>query len=68
MLDMLFNTSNISNMKEVRNMSNNKLGIIDAQDFAHAEERLTKKRALELYDNKILDNFEAGTFAGFTSV
>ena len=68
---MLFNISNISNtsnMKEVGNMSNNKLDIIDAQDFAHEEERLTKKRALELYDNKILDNFEAGTFAGLKAI
>ena len=28
------------------------------------EERLTKIRALELYDQKILDSFEVGTFAG----
>ena len=42
----------------------NKLGISDARELAHEEERLTKKRALELYDNKILDTFEIGTYAG----
>lgn len=42
----------------------NKLGIIDSIELAHEEERLTKKRALELYDKKILDGFEVGTFAG----
>ena len=42
----------------------NKLGIMDSIELAHEEERLTKKRDLELYDKKILDCFEVGTFAG----
>ena len=41
----------------------NKLGIADSLELAHTEERLTKKRALELYDAKILDKYPAGTFA-----
>ena len=36
--------------------------------LAHEEERLTKKRALELYDKKILDSFEIGTFAGLKDI
>ena len=32
------------------------------------EERLTKIRALELYDQKILDSFEVGTFAGLKDI
>lgn len=62
---MLFNTSN---MKEVLILLNNKLGINDARELAHEEERLTKKRALELYDNKILDTFDVGTFAGLKAI
>ena len=46
----------------------NKLGIIDSIELAHEEERLTKKRALELYDKKILDGFEVGTFAGLKEI
>ena len=46
----------------------NKLGISDSRDLAHEEERLTKKRALELYDNDLLASFEVGTFAGLQSI
>ncbi len=46
----------------------NKLGISDSRDLAHEEERLTKKRALELYDNDLLSSFEVGTFAGLKSI
>ena len=46
----------------------NKLGLTDAIELAHTEERLTKKRALELYDGKILDQFPVGTFAGLKSI
>lgn len=46
----------------------NKLGLEDAVELAHEEERLTKKRALELYDKKILDSFEVGTFAGLRAI
>ena len=49
-------------------MLNNKLGINDARELAHEEERLTKKRALELYDNKILETFDVGTFAGLKAI
>ena len=40
----------------------NKLGITDSADLARAEERLTKIRAVELFENGILDTLEAGTF------
>lgn len=46
----------------------NMLGIDDTLKLAHEEERLTKKRALELYDKKILDSFEIGTFAGLKDI
>lgn len=46
----------------------NKLGLKDDIKLAHEEERLSKKRALELYDNKLLDTFEVGTFKGLKSI
>lgn len=46
----------------------NKLGITDALELAREEERLTKKRALELYDQKLLESFEVGTFAGLKDI
>ena len=46
----------------------NKLGIQDASALAREEERLSKKRALELFDNKILDKLEAGTFKSLQEI
>ena len=40
----------------------NKLNIEDKIELANAEEKISKKKALELYDNKVLDNLEFGTF------
>ena len=41
----------------------NKLGITSSPQLAKAEERISKKKAAELFDNGILDNLEPGTFA-----
>lgn len=46
----------------------NKLGINDSLELAHCEEKLTKKRAQELYDKHILDTFEVGTYAGLKKI
>ena len=46
----------------------NKLGITDAVELAREEERLSKKRAIELFENKLLDRFEVGTFKGLASI
>lgn len=46
----------------------NKLGIINSVELAHEEELLTKRRALELYDNKLLGTFEVGTFDGLAKI
>lgn len=46
----------------------NKLGIQDAIELAHREEALSKRRALELYDKRLLDTFEAGTFRGLAAI
>ncbi|MEG1305730.1 MAG: Fic family protein [Bacilli bacterium] len=43
-------------------MIKNKLNIDSSSELANVEEKLTKKKALELFDKKILDTLEAGTF------
>ena len=46
----------------------NKLGIKSDVELAREEERLTKLRALELYDTGLLGTFEVGTFAGLAKI
>lgn len=46
----------------------NKLGITNSVELAHEEELLTKRRALELYDNELLGTFEVGTFDGLAKI
>ena len=45
----------------------NKLEITDSTRLAQ-EEKITKKKALELFDNKIIDTFEVGTFKGLEGI
>lgn len=40
----------------------NKLGINDSAELARQEEKISKKKALELFEKGLLDSFEAGTF------
>ncbi|MDG6882281.1 Probable adenosine monophosphate-protein transferase fic [Phocoenobacter uteri] len=46
----------------------NKFGITDALELAKAEEKQTKLKALTLFEQKILDNFEVGTFKGLSQI
>ena len=46
----------------------NKLGITSSPELAEAEERISKKKALELFENGILDTLEAGTFSSLKSI
>lgn len=46
----------------------NKLGIIDASELARAEEKISKAKALALFDAGILDAFEVGTFKGLAGI
>lgn len=41
----------------------NKLGITDSAELAREEERISKKKALALFEDHILDTCPAGTFA-----
>ena len=43
-------------------MLKNKLGITESVKLMKEEERISKNRALELFEQGILDTFEAGTF------
>lgn len=43
----------------------NKLGLTSSADLARAEERVSKKRASELFDCKLLDSFLAGKLETF---
>lgn len=46
----------------------NKLQIDNEFELAKEEERITKKKALELFERKILDSFEVGTFKGLSQI
>ncbi len=43
-------------------MLENKLGITNAPELSEAEEKISKKKAAELYDKGILDTLDPGTF------
>lgn len=40
----------------------NKLNITDSTELARMEEKISKKKAVELFENGYLDRYEAGTF------
>ncbi len=46
----------------------NKLGITDAAELAREEERISKKKALSLFETGMLDKLEAGTFPALQSI
>lgn len=46
----------------------NKLGITSSPELAKAEERISKKKAAELFENGVLDTLEAGTFASLKAI
>ena len=46
----------------------NKLGITDDAALAREEERISKTKALELFETGLLDSFEVGTFASLQKI
>ncbi len=46
----------------------NKLGIIDSAELAREEEKISKKKAIELFENGLLDRLEAGTFSSLKGI
>ena len=49
-------------------MLNNKLGITSDIELAKEEERITKIKALELFDTNKIDKFEIGTFVELSKI
>ena len=49
-------------------MLNNKLGITNEIELAKEEERITKIKALELFDTNKINGFEVGTFDGLSKI
>ena len=46
----------------------NKLGLTSIAELDREEERISKKKAAQLFDRKLLDTFDVGTFAGLTAI
>ncbi len=49
-------------------MLNNKLGITSEIELAKEEERITKIKALQLFDTNKINEFEVGTFNGLSKI
>ena len=46
----------------------NKLGLTSTAELNREEERISKKKAAQLFDRKLLDTFDVGTFAGLAAI
>lgn len=46
----------------------NKLGLTNSADLAREEERLSKKKAVELFEKRFLDNLPAGQFSTLQAI
>lgn len=49
-------------------MIENKLGMTSSAELAREEERISKKKAMELFEKGILDTLEAGRFAALQAI
>lgn len=49
-------------------MLENKLGISSAPALAEAEEKMSKKKAAQMFEGGLLDSLEAGTFAALQAI
>lgn len=46
----------------------NKLNITGSAELARVEEKISKAKAMELFEKKLLDTFEVGTFSGLKKI
>lgn len=44
------------------------MNITDSAELAREEERISKKKAVQLFDRKLLDTFDVGTFSRLTAI
>ena len=49
-------------------MLENKLGITSSPELAKEEERISKKKAVEMFETGFLDTLEAGTFSALSAI
>lgn len=49
-------------------MLENKLGITDSAELARAEEKISKKKAVEMYENGFLERLEPGTYKSLAMI
>ena len=55
-------------MKKGNRMLDNKLGLTSSTDLAREEERISKKKAAELFEQGILDDLPAGQFSTLQAI
>ena len=46
----------------------NKLGITESSELARVEEKISKKKAVELFETKLLDSLPAGKFESLSKI
>ena len=46
----------------------NKLGITNSADLAREEEKISKRKAVELFESGLLDTLEAGKFSTLKAI
>lgn len=46
----------------------NKLGLTDSSELAREEERISKKKAVELFESGMIDTFDVGTFSALQKI
>ena len=46
----------------------NKLGLTSSAELAREEERISKRKALDLFENGILDTLDAGKFSALKAI
>ena len=49
-------------------MPKNKLGITDSAELARIEEKISKRKAVEMFESGYLESLEAGTFEGLAKI
>ena len=49
-------------------MLENKLGITDSTELARQEEKLSKKKAIEMFESGFLNTLDAGTFESLSKI
>ena len=49
-------------------MPENKLGITNSAELARIEEKISKRKAVEMFESGYLESLEAGTFEGLAKI